>query len=176
MSSEWRACIWRGASFLLDHSGWFFVTSSMHGCMMMGNEIQIDGATAQWPRYLPCSLVYPGAGIHMHACTIPSPRANGGLPFLVHIPRFTNVCSSQLTLLYYTITVLHITTISRTVILITFNVFGLRNEVIYHLLTLYFLVWFMQWNELINHYFIPYSLIISNNIRNKSILPWHHSI
>jgi hypothetical protein len=47
-----------------------------------------------------------------------------------------------------------------------YNVFGLRNEVVHHLFTLHFLVWFVEWNELLHHHFIPHRLIISNNVRN----------
>jgi hypothetical protein len=36
--------------------------------------------------------------------------------------------------------------------------FGLRNEVVYHLATLHYLVWFIEWNEFFHHYFIPYKL------------------
>jgi hypothetical protein len=47
------------------------------------------------------------------------------------------------------------------------SVFGLRNEIVHHLLTPHFLIWFVKWNELIHHYFIPHKLIISNNMRNE---------
>jgi hypothetical protein len=38
-----------------------------------------------------------------------------------------------------------------------YGVFGLRNDVVYHLLTPHFFVWFMEWSELIYHHLIPYS-------------------
>jgi hypothetical protein len=49
------------------------------------------------------------------------------------------------------------------------GVFGLRNVIVYYLLTTHFFVWFMKWNELIHHHFIPHKLIISNNARNEFI-------
>jgi hypothetical protein len=36
----------------------------------------------------------------------------------------------------------------------------------HQLLTPHFFVCFVDWNELIHHHFIPYRLIISNNMRN----------
>jgi hypothetical protein len=36
-------------------------------------------------------------------------------------------------------------------------VFGLRNELVHHLLTPHFFVWFVEWNELIHHHLIPHS-------------------
>jgi hypothetical protein len=45
--------------------------------------------------------------------------------------------------------------------------FGLRNKVSYHLFTSHFVVWFVEWNELIHCYFIPNRLIISNNVINE---------
>jgi hypothetical protein len=53
----------------------------------------------------------------------------------------------------------------------TYSVFGLRNKVVPHLLTHHFLVWFVEWNELIHHHFIPHRLIISNNMGNEFIPP-----
>jgi hypothetical protein len=35
------------------------------------------------------------------------------------------------------------------------RVFGLSNELVYHLLTSF--VWFVEWNEVIHHYLIPHS-------------------
>jgi hypothetical protein len=40
---------------------------------------------------------------------------------------------------------------------VTNVVFGLRNDVVYHLLTPHFFVWFVEWSELIYHHLIPYS-------------------
>jgi hypothetical protein len=39
----------------------------------------------------------------------------------------------------------------------TYNLFGLRNELVHHLLTPHFFFWFVEWNELIHHHLIPYS-------------------
>jgi hypothetical protein len=50
-------------------------------------------------------------------------------------------------------------------------VFGLRNELVHHLLTLHFFVWFMEWIELIHHHLIPYSYLVSTNVRNEVIPP-----
>jgi hypothetical protein len=43
------------------------------------------------------------------------------------------------------------------------GVFGLRNEIVHNLLTFHFFL-FVEWNELIYHYFIPHKLITSNNV------------
>jgi hypothetical protein len=45
------------------------------------------------------------------------------------------------------------------------SVFGSRNGTIHHLLT-HFLVWFIEWNELMHHCFVSHWLMISNNTRN----------
>jgi hypothetical protein len=37
------------------------------------------------------------------------------------------------------------------------DMFGLRNELVHHLLTPHFFVWFVKWNELIHHHLIPNS-------------------
>jgi hypothetical protein len=37
------------------------------------------------------------------------------------------------------------------------GVFGLRNDIVYHLLTPHFFVWFVEWSELIHHHLIPHS-------------------
>jgi hypothetical protein len=37
------------------------------------------------------------------------------------------------------------------------GVFGLRNDVVHHLLTPHFFVWFVEWSELIHHHLIPHS-------------------
>jgi hypothetical protein len=39
----------------------------------------------------------------------------------------------------------------------TYGVFGLSNELVLHLLTPKFFVWFVEWNELIHHHHIPHS-------------------
>jgi hypothetical protein len=61
---------------------------------------------------------------------------------------------------------------------LTYNMFGLMNKVVHHLLTPHFLVWFVKWNELISHHFIPHRLIISNNMMNEfiptKIVEWTH--
>jgi hypothetical protein len=38
-----------------------------------------------------------------------------------------------------------------------YSVFGLRDELVHHLLTPHFFVWFVDWNELIHHHLIPHS-------------------
>jgi hypothetical protein len=38
-----------------------------------------------------------------------------------------------------------------------YGVFGLRNEIVHHLLTSHFFVWFVEWSELIYHHLIPHS-------------------
>jgi hypothetical protein len=61
------------------------------------------------------------------------------------------------------------------------KVFGLMNELVHHLLTAHFFVWFMKWNELIHYYLI--SIISCTNMRND-VIPsnlrngflMHHSI
>jgi transposase InsO family protein len=37
------------------------------------------------------------------------------------------------------------------------GVFGLRNDIVHHLLTPHFFVWFVEWSELIHHHLIPHS-------------------
>jgi hypothetical protein len=37
------------------------------------------------------------------------------------------------------------------------GVFGLRNDVVHHLLTPHFFVWFVEWSELIHHHLIHHS-------------------
>jgi hypothetical protein len=67
--------------------------------------------------------------------------------------------------------------------LVTNGVFGLRNDVVHHLLIPHFFVWFVEWSELIHHYLIPHSYLFSThmwngviplNLRNKSMM--HHFI
>jgi hypothetical protein len=48
----------------------------------------------------------------------------------------------------------------------TSRLFGLRNELVYHLITPQFFVWFVEWNELIHHHIIPYIYLVSTNMRN----------
>lgn len=48
--------------------------------------------------------------------------------------------------------------------------FDLSNEVVHHLFTSRFLVWFIESNKSIHRYFNPHKLMISNNIRNEFIL------
>jgi hypothetical protein len=43
------------------------------------------------------------------------------------------------------------------IILNSNGVFGLRNDIVHHLLTPHFFVWFVELNELINHHLIPHS-------------------
>jgi hypothetical protein len=38
-----------------------------------------------------------------------------------------------------------------------YRLFGLRNELVHHLLTPNFFVWFVEWNELIHYHLIPHS-------------------
>jgi hypothetical protein len=57
------------------------------------------------------------------------------------------------------------------IILTLYNVFGLRNVIVSHLLIPHFIVWFVEWDELIYHHFIPYRLTISNNTRDEFIPP-----
>jgi hypothetical protein len=52
-----------------------------------------------------------------------------------------------------------------------FKVFGLKNELVHHLLTSHFFVWFVKWIELIHHHLIPYSYLVSTNVRNEVIPP-----
>jgi hypothetical protein len=35
--------------------------------------------------------------------------------------------------------------------------FGLRNELVYHILILHLFVWFVEWNKLIHHHLIHHS-------------------
>jgi hypothetical protein len=39
----------------------------------------------------------------------------------------------------------------------TYRLFGLRIDLVHHLLTPHFFIWFVEWNELIYHHLIPYS-------------------
>jgi hypothetical protein len=55
--------------------------------------------------------------------------------------------------------------------LTVYKLFGSRNELVHHLLTPYFFVWFVECIELIYHHSIPYSYLVSTNIRNKVIPP-----
>jgi hypothetical protein len=47
----------------------------------------------------------------------------------------------------------------------------LRNDLILRLLTPHFFVWFVEWIELIHHHLIPYSYLVSTNMRNEVIPP-----
>jgi hypothetical protein len=46
-----------------------------------------------------------------------------------------------------------------------------RNELVHHLLTPHFFIWFVEWIELIHHHPIPYSYLVSTNVRNEVIPP-----
>jgi hypothetical protein len=52
-----------------------------------------------------------------------------------------------------------------------YKLFGLRNNLIHRLLTPHFFVWFVEWIELIHHHLIPYSYLVSTNMRNEVIPP-----
>jgi hypothetical protein len=56
-------------------------------------------------------------------------------------------------------------------ILNTNKLFGLRNDLVHRLLTPHFFVWFVEWIELIHHHLIPYSYLVSTNMRNEDIPP-----
>jgi hypothetical protein len=60
----------------------------------------------------------------------------------------------------------HVSVIGKTI-----KLFGLRNDLIYRLLTPHFFVWFVEWIELIHHHLIPYNYLVSTNMRNKVIPP-----
>lgn len=47
--------------------------------------------------------------------------------------------------------------------------FGLRNELVSHLFSLF--VWFVEMNELIHHHLISHSYLLSTNMRNRVIPP-----
>jgi hypothetical protein len=49
--------------------------------------------------------------------------------------------------------------------------FGLRNELVHHLFTPHFFIWFVKWIELIHHHPIPYSYLVSTNVSNEVIPP-----
>jgi hypothetical protein len=53
----------------------------------------------------------------------------------------------------------------------TNKLFGLRNDLVHRLLTPHFFVWFVEWIELIHHHLIPYSYLVSTNMRNEVIPP-----
>jgi hypothetical protein len=55
--------------------------------------------------------------------------------------------------------------------LFLYKLFGLRNDLVHRLLTPHFFVWFVEWIELIHHHLIPYSYLVSTNIRNEVIPP-----
>jgi hypothetical protein len=57
------------------------------------------------------------------------------------------------------------------IILNTNKLFGLRNDLVHRLLTPHFFVWFVEWIELIHHHLIPYSYLVSTNMRNGVIPP-----
>jgi hypothetical protein len=50
-------------------------------------------------------------------------------------------------------------------------VFGLRNELLHHLLTSHFFVWFVEWNGLIHHHLIHHSYLVSTNMKNEITPP-----
>jgi hypothetical protein len=52
-----------------------------------------------------------------------------------------------------------------------YKLFGLRNDLVHRLLTPHFFVWFVEWIELIHHHLIPYSYLVSTNMRNEVIPP-----
>jgi hypothetical protein len=54
---------------------------------------------------------------------------------------------------------------------VTFRVFGLRIDIVHHLLTPHFFVWFVEWSELIHHHLIPHSKLFSTNMWNEVIPP-----
>jgi hypothetical protein len=43
------------------------------------------------------------------------------------------------------------------ILVLTNRVFGLMNDIVHHLLTPHFFVWFVEWSELIHHHLIPHS-------------------
>jgi hypothetical protein len=43
------------------------------------------------------------------------------------------------------------------ILVLTNGMFGLRNELLHHLLTPHFFGWFVEWNELVHHHLIPHS-------------------
>jgi hypothetical protein len=45
------------------------------------------------------------------------------------------------------------------------------NKVVHHFDTPHFVIWFVEWNELFHHHFIPHSLIISNDMKNEFVPP-----
>jgi hypothetical protein len=51
------------------------------------------------------------------------------------------------------------------------GVFGLRNDIVHHLLTPHFFVWFVELSELIHHHLIPHSFSFSTNMWNGVIPP-----
>jgi hypothetical protein len=50
-----------------------------------------------------------------------------------------------------------------------YKVFGLRNNLVQHLLAPHFFVWFVEWNGLIHHHLIPHSWLVGTNMRNVVI-------
>lgn len=65
------------------------------------------------------------------------------------------------------------------------TMFGLKNGIVHYLITPHFLVWFMEWNELIDHHFIHHRLIVRNNTMTgfmkrthdtQSHLEWNDSL
>jgi hypothetical protein len=61
--------------------------------------------------------------------------------------------------------------IGKHVMTCTYKLFGLRNDLVHRLLTPHFFVWFVEWIELIHHRLIPYSYLVSTNMRNEVIQP-----
>jgi hypothetical protein len=67
--------------------------------------------------------------------------------------------------------------------LFIYKLFGLRNDLVHRLLIPHFFDWFVEWIELIYHHLIPYSYLVSTNMRNEVIPPnlrngsmMHHQI
>jgi hypothetical protein len=63
------------------------------------------------------------------------------------------------------------------------RLFGLSNELVHHLLSSYFFVWFTKWNGLIHHHLIFHKLVASTCVTNEVIpsniwngLMMHHLI
>jgi hypothetical protein len=59
--------------------------------------------------------------------------------------------------------------IDQKIIQIINKLFGLRNDLVHRLLTPHFFVWFVEWIKLIHHHLIPYSYLVSTNMRNEVI-------
>ena len=53
------------------------------------------------------------------------------------------------------------------------GVFGLRNELVHHLLIPHFFVWFVEWNRLMHHHLIPHKLRISTSVSLWGMKSFH---